>query len=279
MRQLSRRAWLGAAAGATIAGAAPPQFRIGVMDGICGKRCDPAAVETAKMLGFDGLQVTLGPIDNKGQLQLADGAVQGRFRKQAAHQKVELVATYLDSLHTFCLKNDPAAIQRVKDGIEITKRLGAPILMLVFFGKCALTNRSEMDAVTGPLKELAPEARKAGVILGFENTIRAEDDLRILDAVGSPALKIYYDIGNATNLYGVDPANEIRMLAGHICQFHFKDKGYLGEGKVNVAAALGAMREIRWNGFIVLETGSPSKDIEGDLRKNLQFLAAMIRRH
>jgi sugar phosphate isomerase/epimerase len=246
------------------------------MDGICGKRCDPAAVETAKRLGFDGLQVTLGPADSKGQLQLADTAVQSRFRGEAARHKMELVATYLDSLHTFCLKSDPAAMQRVKDGIEITRRLGAPILMLVFFGKCALTTRSEMDAVTGPLKELAPEARKAGVILGFENTIRAQDDLRILEAVASPALKIYYDIGNATNLYGVEPATEIRMLTGHICQFHFKDKGYLGEGKVDVPAALAAMRETRWKGFVVLETGSPSKDIEGDLRKNRQFLESRI---
>jgi sugar phosphate isomerase/epimerase len=163
-------------------------------------------------------------------------------------------------------------MRRVRDGIDITKRLGAPILMLVFFGKCALTNRAEMDAVTGPLKELAPEAARAGVILGFENTIRAEDDLRILEAVGSNALQIYYDIGNATNRYNVEPAAEIRMLKGRICQFHFKDIGYLGEGKVDVSAALRAMREINWRGYIVLETGSPSKDIEADLRRNRAYV-------
>ncbi len=162
--------------------------------------------------------------------------------------------------------------------------------MLVFFGPCALESRASMDAVVGPLKELAREAEKARVTLGFENTIRAEDDLRILDDVGSRALKIYYDIGsralkiyydigNATNLYGADPPAEIRTLGrGRICQFHFKDKGYLGEGKVDVAAALRAIAAIGWQGAIVLETGSPSQDRQADLRRNLAYLAPLLGR-
>jgi L-ribulose-5-phosphate 3-epimerase len=133
-----------------------------------------------------------------------------------------------------------------------------------------------MDALVGPLKELAAEAEKAGVTLGFENTIPADDDLRMLDAVGSKALKIYYDIGNATNLYNEDPAVGIRTLKNHICQFHFKDKGYLGTGQVDVRAALSAIRAIGWSGYIVLETGSPSKEIEGDLRRNREYLARLL---
>lgn len=92
----------------------------------------------------------------------------------------------------------------------------------------------------------------------------------------SKALQIYYDIGNATNLYNVSPADEIRKLKGHICQFHFKDKGYLGEGKVDVRAALDAIRATGWKGHIVLETGSPSKDVEADLKRNRDYLARMI---
>ncbi len=78
----------------------------------------------------------------------------------------------------------------------MTRNLKAPILMMVFFGDCALNTRAEMDAVIGPFKELARETEKAPITLGFENTIKAEDDLRILDA-------------------------EIRALGKHrICQFH-----------------------------------------------------------
>ncbi len=246
------------------------------MDGVCGKASDPASVGIAKRAGIEGLQVTLGGRAPSGRLVMASEALQARYLAESNKYGVPLIATYIDILHVNCLKSDREAVKWVREGIDITKRLGAKILMLVFFGKCALENRAEMDAVAGPLRELAPEAERAGIVLGFENTIPAEDDLRMLDAVGSNAFQIFYDIGNATNLYHVDPAREIRMLKGRICQFHFKDKGYLGEGKVDVAAALDAIRAIGWSGYIVLETGSPSGDFEADLRRNRDYLARLI---
>ena len=38
-----------------------------------------------------------------------------------------------------------------------------------------------MDYVGDALRDLAPEATKAGVILGLENTISAEDNVRIME--------------------------------------------------------------------------------------------------
>lgn len=261
-----------ASAGASL-WSADSALKIGVMDGVCGKRSDPAAVEVAKRCGLDGLQVTLGP-----RMELAEPERQTRFVEESRRHGVPLVATYIDLLHSACLKSDREAVKLAVQGIEITRTLGAPILMLVLFGKCALGSRAEMDALIGPLREVAREAEKAGVVLGFENTIPAEDDLRILDAVGSKAIQVYYDIGNATNLYQVNPAAEIRQLKGRICQFHFKDRGYLGEGKVDVRAVLDAIRDTGWKGYIVLETGAPSKDVEADLRRNRNYLAREIGR-
>jgi sugar phosphate isomerase/epimerase len=190
---------------------------------------------------------------------------------------VPIVSTYIDILHVHCLKNDREALRWAAEGIDITRKLDARILMLVFFGKCALETREEMDAVVGPLKELAREAERARVILGFENTIRAEDDIRILDAVGSRALQIYYDIGNATNLYHEDPLQALRLLGrNRICQVHVKDKGYLGEGAVDVAGAVRVLEEIGWRGWLVLETGAPSKNREEDLKRNAAFLRRLV---
>jgi sugar phosphate isomerase/epimerase len=141
----------------------------------------------------------------------------------------------------------------------------------VFFGKCALSSDSELDAVADRLKELAPLAEKAGIVLGFENTVSAAQNERVLDRVGSQALKVYYDIGNATNLSGFDAPAEIRRLgAARICQFHIKDKGYLGEGKVDVEASMRAMAEIGFRGFGMLETAVLTTP-EEDARRNLVY--------
>ena len=83
--------------------------------------------------------------------------------------------------------------------------------MTVFFGKCSVLNRQELDYVAGVFKELAPEAEKAGVIIGFENLLNAEDNARAMDRVASKAFRIYYDVGNSTNRVGVD-AQDLLMV-------------------------------------------------------------------
>jgi sugar phosphate isomerase/epimerase len=58
-----------------------------------------------------------------------------------------------------------------------------------------------------------------------------------------------------------------------ICQVHFKDRPFLekGSGLVDWPAAVKVLREIKYDGWIVLETGSPNKDIVADTKKNLAY--------
>lgn len=272
-RGLLQAAGLSLACGAA---AAKPKLQVGVMDTTLRQAGKPEAVELAARLGFEGIQISIGRQPQEGRLPLSDRGLQQRYLEALGKHRIAPASTYLDILHINCLKNDPQGARWVSEGIALTRALKTRILMLVFFGKCALTS-AELDSVVGPLKELAPEARKAGVVLGFENTLSAEDNLRVLDKVGSPALQVYYDIGNSTNMGGFDVPAEIRSLGRRrICQFHFKDKGYLGEGKVDVRAALKAIRAIGFQGFTVLETSSPSGNVEADLRRNLGYLRGLL---
>ncbi|HOL70935.1 MAG TPA: sugar phosphate isomerase/epimerase family protein [Bryobacteraceae bacterium] len=278
---LTRRTLLAATAAAAFgrhAAAKKSGLRIGVMDGCFKLEGNVEAVERAAALGFEGLQITIGRAKPGGALPLSNPGLQGAFLAASKRHKMPIGSTYLDILHVNCLKNDELAKKWVLDGIEITRKLDAKILMLVFFGKCALTttNQQEIDAVTAALKELAPAAEKAGVILGFENTLPAEANARVLDRVGSNALKVYYDVGNTTN-QGYDAPKEIRWLGkDRICQFHFKDRGYMGEGKVDFPAVMRAIEEIGFTGYAMLETSAPSGNIENDLRRNLSFVRKLM---
>jgi sugar phosphate isomerase/epimerase len=123
-----------------------------------------------------------------------------------------------------------------------------------------------------------PTAERAGVILGFENLLPAGENIRAVEKIGSPVFQVYYDIGNATNVIDVDPAEEIRRYGrGMLCQVHLKDRGYLGEGKVNVPKALAALEEIGYDGHLILETGAPSKNIDADLKRNVEYLRGLRR--
>jgi len=277
---LSRRSFL-ASAGAALSTAAAANrfdgFHIGVTDWNLQQTGKLEAVPLAKSLGFDGVQISLGrkPINDK--LPLDNTEVQAQYLQKSRQEGVPLDGTCLDILHVNYLKNDKLGQKWVADGIGVTKRLGARVMLLPFFGKGALSTRAEMDYVGDALKELAPEAEKAQVILGLEDTISAEDNVRIMDRVKSKAALVYYDVGNSTNA-GFDPVKEIRWLGKQrICQIHLKDNPhYLGEGKIDFKAVLQAIADIQFKGFANLETSAPSKSVEQDMRRNLAYIRALM---
>ena len=130
-----------------------------------------------------------------------------------------------------------------------------------------------MDHVGNALRDLAPEATKAGVILGLEDTISAEDNVRIMERSRFRNVLVYYDVGNSTKA-GFDPVKEIRWLGkDRICQFHLKDNPhYLGEGSIQFAPIMQAIHDIDFTGYANLETDAPSKELEADMRKNLTYI-------
>ena len=275
---VSRRRALGVVAaaypGVWLAARPAGGLQIGTMDGVLGLASRPEALAAAAKIGLAGVQVTLGSAQASGGLTLSDPQLQQRFREASRRYQVALPNTYLDVLHKDCLKdNSEQALRWIREGLHITKALGAKVLMLVFFGKCAIEREREQEAVLGPLREACRMAQDAGIVLGFENTISAAANLAIFKAVNSSALKVWYDIGNSTNIGHFHVADEIRMLGRErICAFHIKDKGYLGAGAVDVRGALEAIRDIRFEGFAMLETVAPSGDRLADLRRNLAIL-------
>lgn len=276
---MNRRTFLSTAAVAAAAPAlaARPKLEIGVTDWNLRLSAKVEAVALAKKLGFEGIQVSLGRTIQDNRLPLASEELQAQYLAEARKQGIPINSTCLDILHTNYLKNDPLGKKWVADSIPITRKLNAKVILLPFFGKGALTTTADMDYVGDVLRELGPEAEKAGVVLALENTISAADNMRIMDRSRSKAVLVYYDVGNSTNA-GFDICKEIRDLGRRrICQFHFKDNPhYLGEGKIDMKAVLHAVAEIEYRGFANLETDSPSKSIEADMKRNLTFVRRLM---
>jgi len=278
---MNRRSFLEAVlASATVlraAGRKTGGLKIGVTDWNLHQTGNVEAVALAAKLGFDGVEVSLGRKPNEGKLPLDDSGIQSQYVAAAKKHGIGLAGSCLDILHVDHLKDNKQAQKWVADGIQITRKLHARVMLLPFFGKAALANREEMDHVADILKELLPEAEKAGVTLGLEDTISAEDNARIMERAGSKALKVYYDVGNSTN-GGFDVVKEIRWLgAARICQMHLKDNPhYLGEGKIDFPAVMKAITDIHFQGFANLETDCPSKSVENDMARNLKYVRGLL---
>ena len=115
------------------------------------------------------------------------------------------------------------------------------------------------------------KAEKQAVTIGIENYLSAEDNLKIIERVGSPALKVYYDVGNSTDK-GRDVCKEIPLLGREICEFHFKDDGYmLGQGRIDFKKVRQAIDKIDYSGWIQIEAAAPH-GLKQDYAAHYKFL-------
>lgn len=273
----TRREVLALAAASVPAFARSRGVKIGVTDWNLKLAGRIGALAFAKRIGFSGVQISLGmnPVD--GHLPLSDHKAQLNYSSESEKLDFPIASTCLDILHVNYLKNDKLGQQWVREGIAATSAMGVEVMLLPFFGKGAIETRDEQNAVADILGEIGPEAVKAKVILGIENTISAEDNIRILERANSKAVRVFYDTGNSFEK-GFDVYREIRTLtAKRICQIHLKDNPhYLGEGKIDFDKVLRSIADAGFRQWVVLETESPSGNIEGDMKRNLTFLERLL---
>ncbi len=279
---MQRRQFLEMTAGAAAASRLIAQSRTaGYKVGMCCwnmRDFEPTVFEVAAKIGLDGVQLGISR-DDQQTLKLRRPEVQRQYIEAARRAGVAIVGTACQFRRP--LKTEPVAAIVLHDWIDVTAKLGAKVILVPFFGQENIVdanNQQEFDRLVAVLKELGPRAEQAGVILGLENTLSAVDNRKILEAVGSPAVQVYYDVGNSTN-NGHPVLAEIPALgAARICEFHIKDgKSLLGQGKIDMPAVAAAIRSTGYDKWLVLETASPT-DLVADTRTNLEYTRRVFTR-
>lgn len=248
------------------AGEKKRRFKIGACEWSLHKS-DPTSLDVAKQIGLDGVQVNMGSVGNN--MQLRQPEVQQAYLAAAKKNGMEISSLAIGEMNKVPLKSDPLAAQWLEDSIAVMKALNLKIVLVAAFSKGDLLgDQAGIDHTVEVLRRLAPKAEKAGVIFGLENYLSAGENLDILKRVGSPAVQVYYDVGNSTDK-GYDIYQEIRMLKGKVCEFHAKDaKFLLGQGRVDFRKVRAAMDEINFSGWIQIEAATPHgliPDYQADL--------------
>lgn len=245
---------------------------IGMCDWNLGKTANVEAIALAREIGLDGVEVSLN--SSKDEVYLRRSEMQEIYRNAMYKYGIMIPSIAIGELNRVPLKSEPKTALWVADSIKVARNLGAKNILMAFFGKGELKidKPEEIDRVVDVLKELAPDAKKAGVVLGIENTLSAEDNLKILERINSPAVQIYYDAKNSAGSK-FDVIKEIKMLKGHICQAHLKNgKLHLSQKEdVDFVALAQAFKESGYDGWYVLETSSPNNLIT-DTKANIEFV-------
>ena len=189
--------------------------------------------------------------------------MQQAYLAAARRTGLAIASLAISELNTIPLKSDPRAAIWLLDALEVARALGVKVILVAAFDNGELKGDKEgIDRTVELLKEVAPRAEKAGAILGLENYLSAPENLDIIQRVGSPAVQVYYDVGNSTDK-GYDIYQEIRMLKGQICEFHAKDGNFmLGQGRIDFHKVREAMDDIDYRGWIEIEAETPHGLVE-----------------
>ncbi len=278
----------------------PGKPKIGMCDWNLGPSCDPEMIPKAREANIAGIQVSVGI--SPDNIVLRDPKVRKRYLELGKQYGVAFNSVAAGSiLNKIPLKSEPQSAVYVIDAVETAAVLGAKNILIAFFGNGDLRlvdstgemrNLSEgpfksyeLDAagvtrVVEALRQIAPRAKDKGVVLGLENTLTADQNLEIIDRIGSDMVQVYYDVGNSTH-YGYNVPGELRRLGKkRICEIHLKDWKTpvlsSGEGEVDFKAAAAACKDIGFDQWYVLESSGRENHFLEDTRANVEFASTLF---
>ena len=260
----------------------PVRVRVGMTDWNLGQRGDITKIALAREIGLDGIQVSVQyPTD--GAPTLRDTKTQAAFTRAALDNGIQICSLAIGNpgkarlpMHT-----NPAFAILLVEAVEIAHNLGTNNILLPILGDSHIdmTNQAQVDGFVVMMKEVARYAERYGVVIGLEDWISAEDNIKIVDAIGSEYVGVYYDCHNIVprvkDIY-VEP----KMLGKRIHQIHVKNANMLLSqpgGRVDWPRMAQEFYDIGYRGWYVLETGSPSKDIVADTRANIDYVKKTFR--
>ncbi len=143
------------------------------------------------------------------------------------------------------------------------------------------TEEEDRRVLLEALEELGEHADAEGTLVLLEPLNRYEDHMlnRLEEAVelskaaGRDSIKVMGDLFHM-NIEEDDPGESIRRAEGYLAHVHLADTNRLqpGAGHNDFASAFGALRDIRFDGYLAMECG-----IRGDARTVLPQVARHMR--
>src|SRR5262245_22036039 len=307
-RSLNRRQFLGRATAATATGllwpagrgwaddskltsttnspASPPanfRYKIGVCDWMMLKRQKLGAFQLTKDIGADGVEVDMGSLGDRETFdnQLAKPEMREQFLDKARELKLEICSLAMSGFYAQSFAERPTVPRMLQDCIDTMQQMGAKVAFLPMGVRGDLVQHPELrPAIVERLRAVGPIAEKAGVVIGVETALDAASDVKLLDEIGSPAVRIYFNFSNALQS-GRDLESELRTLGKErICQIHCTDQDGVwleNNPRLNMPRVKETLDQMGWNGWLVIERSRDARDSR-NVRRNFGANAAYLKK-
>jgi L-ribulose-5-phosphate 3-epimerase len=242
------------------------RYKVAVVDLMILKRQKLGAFQLTKDIGADGVEVDMGGLGNRETFdnQLANPDIRQQFLDKAKELNLEICSMAMTGFFAQSFATRNGVDRMVQDCIDTMKAMNVKVAFLPLGVNADLTKNPELrPVVIERLKMVAPKAEAAGVVIGIESSLNATDEARLLDEVGSKAIKSYFNFANALD-NGRDVNEELKILGKkRICQIHCSNTDGVwlqNDPKVDLKKIKQTLDKMKWEGWLVIERSRDAKD-------------------
>lgn len=257
------------------------RYPVGVCDWMILKRQKLGAFKLAAEIGADGVEVDMGSLGDRPTFDntLADAAVRAEFLAEAAARGLRICSVAMSGFYAQSFAERDGIDRVVQDTIDTAVAMGTATVFLPLGVRGDLVAHPDLrPAVVTRLADAGRRAADAGVVIGVETALDAAGEVRLLDEIGSPAVRSYFNFANALQ-HGRDLHAELRTLgADRIRQIHASNRdGVLLEHdpQVDLAAVRRTLDGMGWRGWLVIErsrNAADARNVVGNFGANARTL-------
>ena len=172
-------------------------------------------------------------------------------------------------MNVFCARSytEPGGeaffLRCVRDACRCAEKLGSRILQIPAFFASGIRDGRALETAAANLRAACVIAGDAGITVGTENVLTAEENERLFALVDRPELGYYFDTQNMIRMRGQDPRDCLLRMRDKLCEVHAKDSAEngsgaviwapLGEGSAAYGGTAALLKTIGYRGWILLE--------------------------
>lgn len=258
------------------------RYKIAACDWMMLKRQKLGEFALTREIGGDGVEMDVGGL---GTRDTFDNKFHHRhfrelFRRTADSLHVEVPSVAMSGFYgqSFLTHHNYKAL--VEDCLSTMRAMDSKVAFLPLGGiKEDWTEPgAARDELVKRLHVAGVMAEADGAVIGIRTPLDAVGDIRLLEEINSPGVKIYFSLQTAID-NGRDAVAELQTLgADRICQIHISNTdGYTLEHDpaVDMPAIKAALDDMGWSGWLVVERSRDKDDVrnvKGNYGANIRYL-------
>ena len=259
------------------------RYRVAACDWMMLKRQKLGVFALSKDIGANGVELDMGPLGKRilFENKLRDEAQAMKFKHVADSLGIEVPSMAMSGFfaQNFITRDNYRDL--ISDCLQTARRFGSKVVFLPLGGSGHEWKHkgAQRDTLISRLRVAGTMAQAQGITIGIRTQLSAKDNIRLLKAVGSPAVKIYYNFQDAADNHRCI-VKELKQLGkDRIIQIHASNTDSVNlreDPEIDLPKIKKALDEMGWNGWLVVER---SRDVTRvrDTRHNFGRNVAYIK--